>query len=190
MLEQDCKMLDYCWNAGICKDICEARTRVLPGTFSVDLLSDTEFLLYKLPKMGRGMSKTESALFADLIMGSYLWAGVPADVFVTPRTIQQARRDKAKMREYHRRIMVEQLAAAQARLRDLDLAAHRKRELRENPVGRGRGMVRRADKYLAQQHGKEPSGASGPVPASPMFPDRTATEGVYPPVYSKYTEGS
>ena len=84
VLEQDHKMPDYCWNAGICKDICEARTRVLPGTFSVDLLSDTEFLLYKLPKTGRGMSEMESALFADLIMGSYLWAGVPADVFVTP----------------------------------------------------------------------------------------------------------
>ena len=52
VLEQDCKVPDYCWNAGICKDICEAQTRVLPGTFSVDLLSDTEFLVYKLPKMG------------------------------------------------------------------------------------------------------------------------------------------
>ena len=70
--------------AGICKDICEARTRVLPGTFSVDLLSDTEFLVYKLPKTGRGMFERELALFADLIAGSYLWAGVPADVFVTP----------------------------------------------------------------------------------------------------------
>ena len=87
VLGQDHKMLDYCWNAGICKDICEARTRVLPGTFSVDLLSDTEFLLYKLPKTGRGMSEMESVLFADLIMGSYLWAGVPTDVFVTPQTI-------------------------------------------------------------------------------------------------------
>ena len=96
VLEQDRKVLDYCWNAGICKDICEARTRALPGTFSVDLLSDTEFLVYKLPKMGRGMSETESALFADLTVGSYLWAGVLADVFVTPRTTQQARRDKAK----------------------------------------------------------------------------------------------
>ena len=96
MLEQDRKMLDYCWNAGICKDICEAQTRVLLGTFSVDLLSDMEFLLYKLPKTGRGMSETELALFADLIMESYLWAGVPADVFVTPRTIQHVRRDKAK----------------------------------------------------------------------------------------------
>ena len=84
VLEQDRKMPDYCWNAGICKDICKAQTRVLPGTFSVDLLSDTEFLLYKLPKTGRGMSETESALFMDLIMGSYLWAGVLADVFVTP----------------------------------------------------------------------------------------------------------
>ena len=107
VLEQDRKMPDYCLNAGICKDICEAQTRVLPGTFSVDLLSDTEFLLYKLPKMGRGMSETESALFADLIMGSYLWAGILADVFVTPRTIQQARRDKAKTREYCRRNTVE-----------------------------------------------------------------------------------
>ena len=158
-------MLDYCWNISICKDISEARTRVLPGTFSVDLLSDMESQLYKLPKMGRAMSQMELALFTDLIMGSYLWAGVPADVFVTPRTIQQARRDKAKTGEYHRRITVERLAATQARLQDLDLAAHKKRELRENPVGPGRGMVRRADKYLAQQHGKEPSRASGLVSA-------------------------
>ena len=52
VLEQDCKVPDYCWNAGICKNICEARTRVLQGTFSIDLLSDTEFLVYKLPKTG------------------------------------------------------------------------------------------------------------------------------------------
>ena len=52
ILEQDHKVPEYCWNAGISKDICEAQTRVLPGTFSVDLLSDTEFLVYKLPKTG------------------------------------------------------------------------------------------------------------------------------------------
>ena len=52
VLEQDHKVPEYCWNAGICKDICKAQTRVLPGTFSVDLLSDTEFLVYKLPKTG------------------------------------------------------------------------------------------------------------------------------------------
>ena len=55
VLEQDHKVLEYCWNASTSKDICEASTRVLPGTFSMDLFSDTEFLVYKLPKMGRGM---------------------------------------------------------------------------------------------------------------------------------------
>ena len=91
--------------------------------------------------MGRGMSETESALFVDLIAESYLWAGVPADVFVTPRTTQQARRDKAKTREYRHRIMVEGLAATQARLWDLNLTAVKQKELRVNLVGHGRGMI-------------------------------------------------
>ena len=175
VLEQDHKVLDYCWNAGISKDICKAQTRVLPGNFSVDLLSDTEFLVYKLPKMGRGMSEAELPLFVDFIAGSYLWASVPADVFVTLWTTQQARRDKAKTQEYLRRIMVERLATAQARLQDLDLAVQKQRELKENLVGWGRGMICQADKYLAQQHGKELPRAPGPGPALPVFPDRTAT---------------
>ena len=53
-------------------------------------------------------------LFADLVAVRYLWAGVPADVFVTLWTTQQVRRDKAKTREYRHRITVERLAAAQA----------------------------------------------------------------------------
>ena len=72
ILEQDCKVPEYCWNAGISKDICEARTRVVPGTFSVDLLSDTKFLVYRVPKTTRGMSDCEARCYADLIMGSYL----------------------------------------------------------------------------------------------------------------------
>ena len=59
------------------------------------------------------------------------------------------------------------------------MAARKQKELRENPVGRGRGMVRRADKYLAQQHGKEPPRAVGPVPAPPVFPERTTTPDDY-----------
>ena len=96
ILEQDRKVPEYCWNAGISKDICEAQTGVVPGTFSVDLLSDTEFLVYRVPKMTRGMSDREARCYADLIMGSYLWAGSPATVFVTKRTTQEARRDKVK----------------------------------------------------------------------------------------------
>ena len=171
ILEQDRKVPDYCWNADIGKDICEARTRVPPGTFSVDLLSNMEFLLYKLPKTGQGMSDAESRLFGDLIGGSYLWGSAPANVFVAQRTTQQARRDKAKTREYHHWITVERLAAAQARLQDLDLVAQKHKERALNLVARGRGMICQADKYLAQQHGREPEQVPGLAPTRPMFPD-------------------
>ena len=83
ILEQDRKVPEHCWNASISKDICEDRTGVWPGTFSLDLLSDMEFVVYKLPKMGRGMTHAESMHFVDLMKGRYLWGGVPAKVFAT-----------------------------------------------------------------------------------------------------------
>ena len=175
ILEQDRKVPEYCWNAGISKDICEARTRVVPGTFSVDLLSDTEFLVYRVPKTTRGMSNRKARCYADSIMGSYLWAGSPATVFVARQTTQEARRDKIKTREYRRKITMWRLAAAQARLKDLEMVTRKCQERATNPVARGRGMIRRADKYLAQQYGKEPERIPGTVPVLPAFQDRPAT---------------
>ena len=154
ILEQDRKVPEYCWNASISKDICEARIGVVPGTFSINLLSDTEFLVYCIPKMTRGMSDHEARCYADSITGSYLWAGSPATVFVTKRTTQEARRDKVKTREYHQKITVRRLAAAQARLKDLEMVTQKCQERAANLIARGRGMINRADKYLAQRHGK------------------------------------
>ena len=179
ILEQDRKVPEYCWNAGISKDICEARTGVVPGTFSVDLLSDTEFLVYRVPKTTRGMSDCEARCYADLITGSYLWAGSPATVFVTKRTTQEARRDKVKTREYRRKITVQRLAAAQAGIKDLEMVTQKRQERSANPVARGRGMVCRADKYLAQRHGKEPERIPGNVPVPSAFSDRVATPDDY-----------
>ena len=48
-----------------------------------------------------------------------------------------------------------------------------------NLVVRGRGMVHRADKYLAQWHGKEPERIPGNVPVLPAFSDRAATPDDY-----------
>ena len=112
---------------------------------------------------------------ADLITGSYLWAGSPATVFVTEWTTQEARRDKVKTREYHRKITVQRLAAAQARLKDLEMVTQKCQEHAANPVARGRGMIRRADKYLAQWHGKELEWIPGTVPVLPAFSDQAAT---------------
>ena len=112
-----------------------------------------------------------------MIMGSYLWAGSPAIVLATKQTTQEARRDKAKTREYHRRITMQRLATAQARLKDLDMVAQKRQECAANPIGRG--MICRADKYLAQRHGKEPEWIPGAVPVLPAFPDRAATPDDY-----------
>ena len=171
ILEQDRKVLEYCWNASISKDICKARTGVVPGTFSLDLLSDTEFLVYRIPKMTRGMSDCEARCYTDLIMGSYLWAGSPATVFVTKRTTQEARRDKVKTREYRWKITVRWLATTQARLKDLEMVTQKRQECTANLVARGRGMICRADKYLAEQHRKEPERIPGTVPILPAFLD-------------------
>ena len=125
------------------------------------------------------MSDRKARCYADLIMGSYLWAGSPATVLVTKRTTQEARRDKAKTREYHRKITVWWLAAPQARIKDLEMVTQKCQECAVNPVARGRGMVRRADKYLAQQHGKEPEWIPGNVPVLPSFLDQAATPDDY-----------
>ena len=154
-------------------------TGVVPGTFSIDLLSDTKFLVYRVPKTARGMSDCEARCYTDLIMGSYLWAGSTATVFVTKRTTQQARRDKVKTREYRRKITVWRLAIAQARLKDLEMVAQKCQERAANPVARGRGMIHRADKYLVQRHGKEPEQIPGNVPILSAFSDQVATPDDY-----------
>ena len=61
----------------------------------------------------------------------------------------------------------------------MDLVAQKRKERTLNPVGRGRGMIRQADKYLAQQHGREPEQVPGPAPTLPVFPDRAVTPDDY-----------
>ena len=45
--EWDVRLPAYAWNEDIAVDICESRIGCLPGTYKVQLLSDTEFLLRK-----------------------------------------------------------------------------------------------------------------------------------------------
>ena len=45
--EQDVRVPTHAWDENIAADICESRIGCLPGTYKVQLLSDTEFLLRK-----------------------------------------------------------------------------------------------------------------------------------------------
>ena len=52
----DAKVPDYVWNEVIARDICMYRVGAPTGTFTVELLSDTEFLLFQGPRSGPGMT--------------------------------------------------------------------------------------------------------------------------------------
>ena len=52
----DAKVPDYVWTEVIARDICMYQIGALPGTFFVELLSDTEFLLFQDPQSGPGMA--------------------------------------------------------------------------------------------------------------------------------------
>ena len=54
--KRDQRIDPLAWNEVICQNICENRLGAEPDTFSVQLLSDTEFLLYEGKKDGPGMT--------------------------------------------------------------------------------------------------------------------------------------
>ena len=55
-LKLDRKVPGHSWNNGQNKDICENWAGVPLGTFTIDLLSDTKLLVYKVPRSGHGMT--------------------------------------------------------------------------------------------------------------------------------------
>ena len=177
LLERDRLIPPHSWNEGICLEICQARSGVPPGTLAVELLSDSEFLLLKLPRTGRGMTYDDSGLFQDCIEGSYYWGGTRAVVDVARRTRPQARRDRTKTRDYRRRATAEELASAEARLKQIDLAARKREERKKNPPPRGRGMTRRADEEFAKQYIRTKGKAPGVDPPLklPQFASRSAS---------------
>ena len=52
----DAKVPDYVWTEVIARDICTFQMGAPSGTFIVELLSDTEFLLFQGPRSGPGIA--------------------------------------------------------------------------------------------------------------------------------------
>ena len=70
--ERDIRIPSHLWEELIAKDICESRIGCPPDTFKVQLLSDTEFLLWKVPTSGPVLSWEEATAVIRLVSG-----GVP-----------------------------------------------------------------------------------------------------------------
>ena len=52
----DAKVPNYVWTEVIARDICTYRVGAPANTFTIELLSDTEFLLFEGPRSGQGIT--------------------------------------------------------------------------------------------------------------------------------------
>ena len=59
------------WNETICRNICENQLNAPPGVFNVQLLSETEFLLYEGKKEGPGMSWENARGYIQWLQGIF-----------------------------------------------------------------------------------------------------------------------
>ena len=155
--ERDLRIPSHSWDDLIAKDICKARIGCPPDTFKVQLLSDTEFLLQRLPTNGPELSCDDANVIIRLVGGDYFWCGIPASVDPGHRTKKQAKHD------LHETLAYRHLRAEEKTV----LSQHWKDRKKKKPVirhpetpGRGRGLIRRADKLAA----KKVVGGTAPEP--------------------------
>ena len=91
--ERDVRLPAHAWNEDITVDICESRIGCPAGTYKVQLLSDTEFLLRKRPTSGPEMNWQDANMIIRLIHGHFLWCGVPVSLVAGHRSKKKAKYD-------------------------------------------------------------------------------------------------
>ena len=91
--ERDVRLPAHAWNEDITVDICESRIGCLAGTYKVQLLSDTEFLLRKRPTSSPEMNWQDANAIIRLISGLFLWCGVPVSLMAGHHSKKEAKYD-------------------------------------------------------------------------------------------------
>ena len=91
--ECDVRLPAHAWNEDIAVDICESRIGCPPGTYKVQLLSDTKFLLRKRPTSGPEMNWQDANVVIRLIHGGFLWCGIPVSLVAGHHSKKEAKYD-------------------------------------------------------------------------------------------------
>ena len=144
----DAKVPDYVWTEVIAQDICTYWVGALPGTFVVELLSDTEFLLFQGLWSSPRMAWENAILYIHALHDIHDWGGTEVTVVADQCTMKQSRIDLANTHKYCQACVLGWLAAVEGWAWMLAL---------ENakppppPQVRGQGYTRRADRYYAQK---------------------------------------
>ena len=149
--EWDVRVLTHAWDENIATDICESRIGCPSGTYKVQLLSDTEFLLRKQPTSGPEMNWQDANAVIRLIHGEFLWCGVPVSLAAGHRTKKEAKYNLDSTFAYQHTWVQEQVVLSKFR-KDSKRSITTPKE----PLPRGRGMTRHADKYFAKKVARGP----------------------------------
>ena len=144
--ERDVRVPTHAWDENIATDICESRIGCPPGTYKVQLLSDTEFLLRKRPTFGPEMNWQDANAVIRLVHGEFLWCGVLVSLAAGHRTKKEAKYDLDTTFAYRHTRAQERIALTKFR-KDSKRSVITPKE----PLSHGRGMTRRADKHFAKK---------------------------------------
>ena len=148
----DAKVPNYVWTEVLAQDICTHRVGTPANTFTIELLSDTEFLLFEGPQSGPGITWENAIAYIWILHDIHDWGGTEVTVVACQCTMKQSLIDLANTREYHRTRILRRLAAVEGKAQSLAL----KNAKTPTPQGRGQGYTRRADQYLAQRVARGP----------------------------------
>ena len=143
----DAKVPDYVWTEAIARDICAYRVGTPANAFTVELLCDTEFLLFEGPRSGPGITWENAIKYIRVLHEIHDWGGMEVTMVAGQRTMRQSRIDLANTREYRWAHILGRLAAVEGKAWMLALENAKT----PTPMGRGQAYTRRADQYLAQK---------------------------------------
>ena len=149
--EQDVRLQAHAWNEDIALDICESRIGCPPGTYKVQLLNDTEFLLRKPPTSGPEMNWQDANTIIRLIHGDFLWCGILVSLAAGHRSKKEAKYDLDATFTYRHTRAQERTVLSKFR-KDSKRSIISPKE----PQPRGWGMTCRANKFLAKKMAGEP----------------------------------
>ena len=144
--EPDIRVPAHAWDENIATDICESWIGCPPGTYEVQLLSDTEFLLRKRPTSGPEMNWQDANAMIRLIHGEFLWCGVPVSLAAGHRTKKEAKYDLDTTFAYRHTRAQERIALSKFQ-KDSKWAVITPKE----PWPCGQGMTCRTDKHFAKR---------------------------------------
>ena len=100
----DAKVPDYVWTEVIARDICAYQVGAPVDTFTIELLCDTELLLFQGPWSGHGMTWEQTILYIRDLHSIRDWVGMAITMVTDQCSMKQSKIDLANTREYHRLI--------------------------------------------------------------------------------------